>query len=287
VAETDVDQAYDLSGITYDYFLGVHGRDSYDNAGGVLRSSVRYGVDYRNAYWDGQQMVYGAGYTSADDVVAHELTHAVTERTANLFYYNQSGALNESFSDIFGEVVDLTDGIGNDAPAARWQIAEDLPIGVIRDMMTPTAHGDPGRMSDSEFVCRSRASTDPAGDNGGVHHNSGIPNHAFALMADGGVYNGRTVTGIGLAKAAQVQYRALTVYLTSGATFADNARALAQACTDLTGTGGLTAFDCAQIATAVDAVEMTSPWACSGAPPSPPPAFCPVGESRCPTSPSP
>ena len=73
MAETDVDQAYDLSGITYDYFLGVHGRDSYDNAGGVLRSSVRYGVDYRNAYWDGQQMVYGAGYTSADDVVAHEL----------------------------------------------------------------------------------------------------------------------------------------------------------------------------------------------------------------------
>lgn len=282
VAQPDVNQAYDFSGLTYDYFQSAHGRDSYDNAGGVLRSSVRYGVSYRNAYWNGQQMVYGEGYTSADDVVAHELTHAVTDRSANLFYYNQSGALNESFSDIFGEVVDLTDGVGNDTAAVRWQIAEDLPIGAIRNLMTPTAHGDPGKMSDSEFMCRSSAWTDPDGDNGGVHHNSGIPNHAFALMADGGTYNGRTITGIGLAKAAKVQYRALTVYLTSGATFADNARALAQACTDLTGAGGLTAADCAQVTTAVDAVEMASPWACGGAPPSPPPAFCPVGESPVP-----
>ena len=126
VADADANQAYDFSGQTYDYYFANHGRDSFDNAGGQLRSSVHFGTGYQNAFWNGTQMVYGDGFTAADDVVAHELTHAVTERSAGLLYYYQSGALNESFSDIFGETMDLTNGVGNDSAAVRWQLAEDL-----------------------------------------------------------------------------------------------------------------------------------------------------------------
>ena len=93
-------------------------------------------------------------------------------------------------------------------------------------MMTPTVFGDPGKMSDTQFFCASDGWTNPNGDSGGVHINSGVPNHAFALMVDGGTYNGQTVTGIGLAKAARIQYRALTTYLTSGSGFRDNSAAL-------------------------------------------------------------
>ena len=113
--------------------------------------------------------------------------------------------------------MDLTNGVGNDSGAVRWQLAEDLSSSApIRDLMTPTDFDNPGKMSDSEFVCHSDAWTGNASDSGGVHSNSGVPNHAFALMVDGGSYNGRTVTGIGLTKAAKIQYRALTTYLTSG-----------------------------------------------------------------------
>jgi hypothetical protein len=103
-----------------------------------------------------------------------------------------------------------------------------------------------------------------------------VPNHAFALMVDGGTFNGRTITGVGLVKAAQIQYRALTRYLTSGATFADNAAALNQSCTDLTGTFGITSADCLQVNNAILAVEMTNPWPCATATP-PPAAYCPIG----------
>ncbi len=279
--DADTDNAYDLSGLTYDYYNAQHGRDSFDNSGATLFSTVHYcdaescPGDYANAFWNGLRMVYGNGFASADDVVAHELTHAVTERTANLFYRRQSGALNESFSDIFGETVDLLNdtGIDDDAPGSRWAMGEDLSAALpgqapIRNMMDPTLYGDPGRVGDAgRFWCSTS-------DGGGVHSNSGVPNHAFALMVDGGTYNGRTITGIGLAKAGKVQYRALTTYLTSGATFADDYAALVQSCSDLIGTAGITASDCTQVQMALDAVELNQPLPCSGAVPAPP--LCPT-----------
>jgi len=290
--DTDADNAYTFAGITYDYYLAIHGRDSFDNAGSTIVSSVHYcesGVavprgfpetgscpSFANAFWNGSQMVYGDGFASADDVVGHELTHAVTERSANLFYYVQSGALNESFSDIFGETIDLTDGVGNDAAGVRWKMGEDLPMGAGRDMMTPTNFSDPGKMSDTAFFfCSTEAHTNPDVDSGGVHTNSGIPNHAYALMVDGGTYNGRTITGIGTTKAAKIQYRALTTYLTSGATFLDDYSALNLSCTDLIGTAGITSADCTQVTNALLAVEMNGTWACSGATPAP--LACPAG----------
>ncbi len=260
--DADADSAYEFAGITYDYYLSQHGRDSYDDGGGELRSTVHYcpsvlSCPYANAFWNGSQMVYGDTYASADDVVAHELTHAVTERTAGLFYYMQSGAMNESFSDIFGETVDLSDGVGSDGAGVRWEMGEDLPIGAIRDMMTPTVFGDPGKVSDAYYKCYSDGT-----DSGGVHSNSGVPNHAYALMVDGGSYNGYTVTGIGLTKAAKIQYRALTRYLVSASDFQDDADALYRSCMDLVGSAGITGADCTQVENALAAVEMSLTPSC-------------------------
>lgn len=284
--DADQDNAYTYAGITYDYYLNNHARDSFDNAGAVMVSSTHFCAEgypqgstcptYQNAAWTGTRMVYADGFASADDVVGHELTHAVTDTTSGLLYYVQSGALNESFSDIFGEVIDLTDGAGNDASNVRWRIGEDLPVGAIRDMMTPTVFNDPGKLSDSSyFVCNANAWTDDEGDAGGVHTNSGVPNHAFALMVDGGTYNNTVITGIGLTKAAKIQYRALTAYLTSGSGFLDDYNALNQSCTDLVGTVGITTTDCAQVTKALQAVEMNNPWPCSGRTQAPP--LCSTG----------
>ncbi len=264
--DVDADRAYDYSGFAYDYFKNTHNRDSYDGLGAPLVSTVHHcepfpePCPWNNAYWNGVQMVYGDGYASADDVVAHELTHAVTETSAGLFYYMQSGALNESFSDIFGETVDLTDGAGTDTAGVRWRMGEDLPIGAIRNMMTPTLFNDPGKMSDAQYVCNPLAEQ----GNGGVHTNSGVANHAYALAVDGGVYNGKTIAGIGLTKAGTIWYRALTVYLTPASTFQDAYTAISQSATDLIGTAGITASNRDQVVAALQAVEMhvAQPSAC-------------------------
>jgi bacillolysin len=280
-AADDANAAYDFSGDTYDYFFDEHGRDSYDGAGATLTSTVRFcpnedNCPFANAFWNGTQMVYGLGFSAADDVAAHELTHAVTEYTANLFYYMQSGALNESYSDIFGETVDLLNGAGTDTPGVRWQLGEDVPgFGAIRDMANPTLFNDPGKLSDAEFHCGG----DWRLDLGGVHHNSGVPNRAYSLMVDGGSYNGQTVTGIGLTKAGKIQYRALAHYLTSASDFLDNYHALQQSCTDLQGIAGITAGDCAEVSKALVAVEMDEVWPCSPATQSAVPSLCPADQA--------
>lgn len=280
----DALNAYAYSGDTYDYFSTHHGRDSFDGAGAVIRSTVRYcepgdPCPYDNAFWTGSQMVYGAGYTADDDVVAHELAHAVTEKTANLFYYMQSGALNESFSDIFGESVDQLN-LDPEPAGSRWRIGEELPGGAIRNMMTPTLFSDPGKMTDSQFKC----DVDPiAQDGGGVHTNSGVPNHAFALMVDGGTYNGITIAALdanaatSLSKAGKIQYRALTQYLVSASDFLDNYNALQQACSDLIGISGITAGNCAEVKKALDAVQMSNTWPCAP-PQAAAPALCSAGQ---------
>jgi Zn-dependent metalloprotease len=276
--DVDTDAAYDYMGHAYDYFLAQHGRDGFDAVGSPLVATVHYcpsttSCPYANAFWNGWQLVFGDGYSRADDVTVHEWTHGVTERTARLFYYMQSGALNESFSDVFGEVVDLGNGAGNDTAGVRWLVGEDVPgTGAVRHMMDPTAYGDPGKMSDPQFVCQ-----DPGTDGGGVHTNSGVPNHAFALAVDGGTYNGVTVTGIGQAKAGAIWYRTLSQYLLPASDFLDAYQVLPQACADLVGTGGITAADCLQVRNALDAVQMSSPWPCvpaQGASPS----LCPAGQ---------
>ncbi len=411
------------SGETYDLFKLAFGRDSFDGAGATMDSIFNRGNGCPNASWNGTFISFCPGLTT-DDVTAHEWGHAYTEYTSNLIYAWQPGALNESYSDIWGETVDRINGRGGDMPnAARsagactvftprppsvtvnapaaiagvkgaggasfgpatfavtgdvvvvddgvgttndgcetpfanagalagkiafidrgtcsfvikvknaqvngavgviignnsggtapfgmsgtdptisipslgisqndgsaikaqtetvnaslsgggtgtdnsvaWLIGEDATAfnGAIRDMHNPTCYGNAGKVSDTQYFCGTS-------DFGGVHLNSGVPNHAYALMVDGGSYNGQAITPIGLTKAAHIHYRAQSVYLVEASDFADHADALEQSCTDLTGanlpdllTGApsgqvIGAQDCAQVRNVVLAVELRTP----------------------------
>lgn len=189
-----VDEAYDYLGVTYDFFWQAFQRDSLDNKGLVLAGTVHYGEEYQNAFWNGQQMVFGDGdgeifnrFTIAIDVVGHELSHGVTETEAGLIYFEQAGALNESLSDVFGSLVKQYH-LGQTTDEADWIIGEGLLAkGIhgrgLRSMAEPgSAYDDPLLGKDpqpahmSQFV-KTRE------DNGGVHINSGIPNRAFYLAA--------------------------------------------------------------------------------------------------------
>ncbi|MDA8429962.1 MAG: M4 family metallopeptidase [Geobacteraceae bacterium] len=271
----DVNYAYDYAGDTYDFYLNTHGRDSIDNAGLPLISTVRYcssgtndSCPYQNAFWNGSQMVYGDGFTTSKDVVAHELTHGVTEKESGLFYYMQSGAINESLSDVWGEFVDQTYS-PFPSPANRWIMGDALPqtIGPIRSMKDPTLFQNPDKMSSSYYICAD--GNYGSSDMGGVHYNSGINNKAAYLMTDGGSFNGKTVTGLGITKVAKIYYEAQTNLLVSASEYGDLYNLLQQACGNLTTTGVTTAADCIQVKNALDAVEMSAQPANCAAPEAP------------------
>ena len=269
---TDVDLAWEYTKATYDFYSSVLGRDSIDNKGMRLISLVNYcqlgdSCPYENAYWDSVQMTYGQGFAAADDVIGHELTHGVTERTASLFYYFQSGAINESLSDVFGELIDQSyGGSSTDNPSVKWQLGEDLPasIGVIRSMSNPPDHQQPDKMTNTAYYDNGfYYSTYPSGpnDSGGVHTNSGVNNKAAYLMTDGDTFNGQTIAGIGASKVAQLYYRVLTTYLTSGSDYYDLGVALNTSCSDLVNLGiaSMSTADCGEVAKAVTATEMLTP----------------------------
>ncbi|RYB92008.1 hypothetical protein EUA93_18055 [Nocardioides oleivorans] len=436
---TDQQNLVNSAGESYWLYRNTFGRDSYDGAGARMRTvNNDPRISCPNANWNGITTNYCNGVTS-DDVVSHEWGHAYTEYTSGLIYQYQSGALNESYSDVWGETLDLingredenenfqtkrvvgdcdvtappgltmtitapanlagpcvavaatgakaipttaitadvvsardaantagpttTDGcstftnaaavvgkwayvdrgtcafadkvanakaanaagivIGNnnvDPPAGftgdpalygvmvsqadgtkfksttgavtvsvkaddvstrpvttRWLMGEKSTAfgGAIRDMWNPTCYGDPGKVSDAEYKC------DPTGaDAGGVHSNSGVPNHAYALVVDGGTYNGQTVTGLGLDKAAAIWWRAQSAYLTPQSNFTDAATAFEQSCVDLVGqplnklttapnatpvaATPIAAGDCASVQAATAATEMrTAPVKCA------------------------
>ncbi|MBB5982094.1 M4 family metallopeptidase [Kribbella solani] len=196
VKDTAVNQAYDGTGATWTLYKECYGRDSIDGNGLVLTSTVHYDRAYANAFWNGAQMVFGDGdgeifgnFTAAIDVTGHELTHGVTQYTANLAYEGQSGALNESISDVFGSLTKQY-ALGQSAAQADWLIGAGLFLpgvkGVaLRSMKAPgTAYDDPRLGKDPQPATMS-GYVDTSDDNGGVHINSGIPNHAFYLAATG------------------------------------------------------------------------------------------------------
>jgi Zn-dependent metalloprotease len=431
---------------TYDLFWKSFGRDSFDAAGATMDAIFNRGYGCPNASWNGLFISFCAG-TTTDDITAHEWGHAYTEYTDNLIYQWQPGALNESYSDIWGETVDRLNGRGLDAPDAartagscstftplpptvtinapaaiagvknagtaafgpiafaltndvvlvndgdgsasdgcqspfvnaaavagklaiidrgtctfvikvknaqingaigviiannqggtaivnmggvdptilipslsvtqndgtaikaalgsatvnatltrgatgtdnslRWLMGEESAAfgGAIRDMWNPTCYGNAGKVSDAQYTCST-------GDGGGVHSNSGVPNHAYALLVDGGTYNGQTIAAIGLTKAAHIYFRAMSVYQGPASDFADHADALEQSCSDLIGanladllTGApsgqvITPSDCAQVARAALAVELRNPpTQCNFQPvlAKDPPALCEAG----------
>lgn len=208
--------------ITYDYFYETFNRNSFDGNGAPMLSYVHYGVDYDNAFWDGTRMTYGDGSNSsggftpltAMDVVAHEFTHGLTEYTAGLIYSGESGALNESFSDIFGTVIEFYAKPGD----ANYLIGEQLKYdgGSLRSMSDPGIHGNPDTYEGSNWVSAGSA----------VHTNSGVSNYWFYLVSEGGSGtndhgNSYSVDGIGIEKAANIAYRNLTTYLTPGSNYDD------------------------------------------------------------------
>ena len=220
------------AGLCFDYYKSKHNRNAIDGIGGNIISFVNInesdGSSMENAFWNGAAMWYGNGASIFQplarglDVGGHEMTHGVVEKTANLVYQGESGALNESFADVFGAMIDSDD----------WKIGEDVvkpgvsPNGCLRDLSNP--HNGAANSS-SPWWQPNHVNEQYTGsqDNGGVHINSGIPNHAFYLFAND--------ASVGKTKAEQVYYKALRDYLVKSSKFVDCRLAVIQAATDLYG----------------------------------------------------
>jgi Zn-dependent metalloprotease len=222
--DTAVKEAYKGASTTYDLFKSLYERDSIDDKGMCIESTVHYDRDYSNAFWDGRQMVYGDGdgelfnrFTKAIDVIGHELTHGITEYEAGLVYADQPGALNESMSDVFGSLVKQKSR-KQTAEKADWLIGEGLFTKkvrgkAIRSMKDPgTAYDDPILGKDPQ-PGHMKEYIKTSDDNGGVHLNSGIPNRAFYITAV-------EIGGNAWEKAGMIWYTALRDRLRAKSNFA-------------------------------------------------------------------
>jgi bacillolysin len=217
--------AHYYANVTDDFYLTIFNRNSLDNKGIQMVSTAHYGNRYNNAFWNGSQITYGDGdgttfieFSGGLDVTTHEFTHGVTDFTSDLIYQGESGALNESFSDMMGNSSEFYAARNGLDPAAKpdWQIGEDIYRGTtkvqgFRNMADPEEDGDPDHYS--ELYTGKK-------DSGGVHTNSGIPNHAYYLVVNGGEnardntanhpHDGPEVTGIGLDAAKHIFYDGFT-----------------------------------------------------------------------------
>jgi Zn-dependent metalloprotease len=227
--DVSVDEAYDGSGKTHAFFKDIFGRNSIDDRGMALISTVHFGKNFGNAFWNGSQMTYGDGdgkifnrFTSVIDVIGHELAHGVTEHTAGLVYSHQSGALNEHFSDVFGSMVKQRDK-NHQSKDADWLIGEGLFTDKIdgvalRSMKAPGTAYDDEKIGKDPQPDHMRKYNKTESDNGGVHINSGIPNKAFyetAMMLGGYAWE----------KAGRIWYDTLCTELNSRSQFKDCAKA--------------------------------------------------------------
>ncbi len=236
-SDTDVNGAYDGTGNTWAAYHEHFGRDSYDNAGATLISSVHYDNNYCNAYWDSTEMVYGDGDPSqncaplarAQDVTAHELTHAVTERESGLNYSGESGGMNEAMSDIFGAFVETWVKSGSNGTltpdANSWLVGEDVIPPALRWMCDPAKDG-----ASADYWTSSVGNLD-------VHYSSGVGNLAFCLLSQGGTHpRGKSsvnVPALGMDKAIRILYKAQTDILTSTSKYANVRTAMQQAAQQL------------------------------------------------------
>ncbi len=235
------DEAYDGAGKTYDFYRRVFDRNSVDDRGLRLDSTVHYSTDFDNAQWNGRQMIYGDGdaklfnrFTKCLDIIGHELTHGVTQYTANLEYNAQSGALNESFSDVFGILVKQY-ALKQTAAKSDWLIGAGLFTSrvngdAVRSMKAPGTAYDDKLIGRDPQPAHMRDYHKTSSDNGGVHINSGIPNHAFYRLAT-------LLGGRAWEVAGPIWYAALTRKLGSRAQFRDCANATYAAAGEIHGSG--------------------------------------------------
>jgi Zn-dependent metalloprotease len=208
VGDVAVNEAYDGLGHTFEFYLEVYQRNSIDGQGLPLNAYVHYGRDYDNAFWDSKEMIFGDGdgtsfnrFTVSVDVIGHELTHGVTGSEVNLTYLNQSGALNESVSDVFGSLIKQY-VLKQTADKADWLIGQGLLTfkgQALRSMKAPGTAYENDVMGKDPQPADMHHYTHTSEDNGGVHLNSGIPNHAFYLVAT-------AIGGNAWEKAGQIWY---------------------------------------------------------------------------------
>jgi len=295
----DVDRAYDYIGDTSAFFaaMGADLGAPLDltamigtTVGGTpkIPATVNWCVDdgracpAQNAFMADTGAYFGAGFANADDVVAHELTHAVTARSSGLIYLGESGAINESMSDVIGEIVDHRNGAGTDV-TGDWSLGEDITgYGALRSMSDPPLFQNPDRVNGPYFTL------DPNDDNAGVHTNSGVPNKTAWLISQGGSLDGQHFDGIdvgsdtgpdALTKTGLLYTRAL-LSLSSASGFADLADVLEQSCADnlAVGTLGFTQQDCDTVHKATVVTGLRTPVAYAG--PAAAPDTCPTGSTR-------
>ncbi|XHF14920.1 M4 family metallopeptidase [Archangium gephyra] len=261
VGDAHVDINYDMLGVTYNCYKTLFNRDSYNNAGAILTSTVHYSTNYVNAYWDGTQMVYGDGNNSDSielgkdlDVTVHELTHAVTDSESDLVYSGESGGLNESMSDIFAGVCESWN--------RGWAVDADI-FKIGEDIWTPATAGDALRYMDDP--AKDGASLDFYGDYSAgvdVHYSSGISNLVFSLLTKGGTHprgkSTNVVAAIGPEKAGRIFYKANTDLFTASTTFDQAKTYTIQAAEALYGVGS------------AEALAVNDAWKAVGVPPPPP-----------------
>lgn len=239
VRDVSVNEAWDGAGKTWDYFRNVHARHSIDDRGMCIESTVHFGEGFSNAHWNGRQMIYGDGdgkyfrrFTSSLDVIAHELTHGVSQYAAGLGARGQTGALAEHFSDVFGLLVKQY-SLKQTAARANWLVGADLFTRrvhghAIRSMKAPGTAYDDRVLGKDPQPSHMRGYVKTSGDDGGVHINCGIPNHAFYRVA-------MLVGGRAWEVAGRIWYRALTFELGPRSRFQHCADATARAAGDLYG----------------------------------------------------
>lgn len=289
----EVESAFQLSGAVATYYQQVAGIDLTQklgiDVGGTrkLASTVRFcpptgqgGCPYMNASWSGSQMFFGQGFAGADDVVGHEMTHGVIDQYSHLFYFGQSGAINESIADVMGEIVDHRNPSAGDS-ATNWDSGEDLPFPVFRNLQDPTLHDQPDSTA-SAFWDRDDVNY---GDNGGVHTNSGVGNKTAYLISQGGTFGGQTMAGIDgtdtdLTRSGKLWFQAIQS-LSSGSDYADLARVLDQSCQSLVkkSGSGFTATTCANVHKAGLATQLTTEPAAAPHP-ADAAATCPSGTTK-------
>jgi Zn-dependent metalloprotease len=271
---SDAEAALANMAAAHAYYNNELGQSGFDDTNTVTQAAIvrvcagepeLAGVAEK-AEWHLGQMVFATGIALADDIVGHEYSHGVVQYTAQLNLLGQSGALAEGFADALGEAIDLLQRTDNDSGDTRWAFGEDATGGPFRNLSAPGDNGLPGKVSDSDFYC----GTD---DSAGIHKNGTVIAHAFALLADGGSYNGFTITGIGMQKAARIFYDTVIGRLTASSSFLDAFFGFKAAADALVVDGVISSSDRAQLTKVLDAVELASEPCSSKL------NYCPTGQT--------
>lgn len=256
----DVHRAYVGAADAYSFFFEHHGRDGLDGKGLPIICLTNYSpdgeCDYRNAFWDylGRYIAFGPGCVY-DDVLAHEYTHGITQHTSGIIYLSESGAINEHFSDVWGEFVDQTNGRGDDSEDVKWLIGEEMAEGGLRSMKDPTRDLCPDKMTSEYWRPVAPDALGEDNDYGWVHHHNGVGNKLCYLLTDGDSFNGYTIEGMGIDAVADLYYEVQTGLLTKAPNYTDLYFALMQAAENL----GWTSRQKANLEQACQAVEIASP----------------------------